>query len=497
MNADPIRRSWLERLARALDAAQLRGQDWLFTRSPVLLAQGLPALLLAAAFLWAWSSGGPTRDLVSRYDVAVERALLADDVASAKVYVRKLVLLDEPGQRTRYALARLAEREDDLGRAQRLMADLAPYPGSGFPAAHFWLAQRLRNPPPADEAGSRELIHHLEQSLASPDNRQQAYEWLAELYLARGDSQQAAKCLEEIAPQKPELYLRLAEVLLERNDEIGMQRAAKQAFNHFQRRVGADPKDVAARIASARACILEGKFDDAERLLQDGLAIADEASLRQTLAELYLKQAERADTAAPAALGRRLELLSKALRTAPDHPGVVDRLAAFVRDSGPPAEATRVQLRDLLAAGQQPATVHLLVGATAAAEGRWDEARIHLEQAYQLNSRLPALLSQLAWALTQAETPDLERALRLADEAVKLAPGQPAVLATRGRILARLQRWQEALTDLEAALAGSGDKRELHAALAEVYTALGDGEMAERHREKGEGRGARGEGRGE
>lgn len=486
MNADPIRMPWLERFARALDVTLFVGRDWLFTRSPVLLAQGLPALLLAAAFLWAWSSGGPTRDLVSRYDVAVERALLADDVASAKVYLRKLVLLDEPGQRTRYALARLAEREGDLDRAQRLMADLAPYPGSGVPAAHFWLAQRLRNPPPADEAGSRELIHHLEQSLASPDNRQQAYEWLAELYLARGDSQQAVKCFEETAPQRPELYLRLAEVLLERNDEIGMQRAAKQAFGHFQRRLAADAKDVAARIAWARACILEGKFEEAERLLQDGLAIADEAPLRRTLAELYLKQAERADTAAPAALGRQLDLLSKSLQAAPDHPGVVDRLATFVRYSGPPAEATRGQLRDLLAAGQQPATVHLLVGAMAAAEGHWDEARLHLEQAYQLNSRLPALLSQLAWALTQAETPDLERALRLADEAVKLAPGQPAVLATRGRILARLQRWQAALSDLEAALAGSSEQEELHAALAEVYTALGDGDMAERHKSMGE-----------
>ena len=96
-------------------------------------------------------------------------------------------------------------------------------------------------------------------------------------------------------------------------------------------------------------------------------------------------------------------------------------------------------------------------------------------------SRLPALLNHLAWALTQGETPDLERALRLADEAVKLAADQPEMRATRGRILARLQRWQEALTDLEAVLASSDEQAELHAVLAEVYTALGDTEMAERH----------------
>jgi tetratricopeptide (TPR) repeat protein len=490
VNADPVRLSWLERLLRAVDLAMLRGQAWLFTRRLELLAQGLPALLLAAAFAWAWYRGGLSRSLISRYDLLVEQTLAANDVASAKVYVRKLVLLDEPGQRTRYALARLAEHEGDLPRAQRLMSDLAPYPGSGFPAAHFWIAQRLRTgsarPPQATDQAAEELIHHLEQSLVSPENRQQAYEWLGELYEARGDLQQAVKCLEEAAPQQPELYLRLAELLLARKDESGAQRAANQALHHFQRRVAADPKDVAARIAWARVCILDAKFDEAERILQEGLAIADSEVLRQTLADLYLRQADRIEASALGALGRRLELLAKALRVLPDCPDAVERLAMFLRYSGPPTEEIRVQLRELLAEGQQPATAHLLLGAAAAAAGQWDEARVHLEQAYRLDSRLPALLNHLAWSLTQGEQPDLERACRLIEEAVRLAPGEPELRGTRGRILARLQRWQEALTDLEAALAGSSEPQELHATLAEVYTALGDPDMAERHRTRAE-----------
>lgn len=482
------RLSWRERILRMVDLTVFRLHNWAFTRRLGLLAQGSPALLLAAGLivLWAGQGGGPDRDLIARYDLAVEQALAGDDLVSAKVYVRKLVLLDEPGPRTRYALARLAEHEGDLPRAGRLMSDLAPNPGSGYPAAHFWVAKRLldqqaRRSQESSDA-NREVIHHLEQSLQSPDNRQQAHRWLADLYLAQGDAEQAAKSLEEAAPQRPELYLQLAEVQLRLQDSVRFQRAAKQALDYFQARVATDPKDVPARIAWARVCRLDGKLDEAEKILQNGLAGSDDASLHPSLMQVYLAMADRLDANDPRELGKRLDLLGKALQASPNHPDVVDRLAMFVRYSGPSTDAARALLRDLLVRGQSPATVHLLLGSTAAAECRWNEARLHLEQAYRLDSRLPALLNHLAWALTEGATPDLERALHLADEAVKLVPGQPEMRATRGRILARLQRWQDALTDLETALASSGEQGELHAVLMEVYTALGDPEMAARHR---------------
>lgn len=125
--------------------------------------------------------------------------------------------------------------------------------------------------------------------------------------------------------------------------------------------------------------------------------------------------------------------------------------------------------------------MHLLVGSSLVADGRWNDARRHLEQAYRLNSRLPSLLNQLAWALAHGEHTDLDRALRLAEIAVRLANGHPEMRATRGRILAALERWQEALTDLEAVLLSGVEQAELHATLARVYLALGDPEMAERH----------------
>lgn len=239
MTVNDHRLSWPDRILRMLDVTVFRLHMWVFTRRLALLAQGLPALLLAIGLgvLWAGPHGGSDPDLILRYDLAVEQALANGDLISAKVYVRKLVLLDEPGPRTRYALARLAEHEGDLPRAERLMSDLAPNLGSGYPAAHFWVAQRLMKPAsPGVEptSGERDVtIHHLEQSLQSPNDRPQAHQWLAQLYLAKGDTEQAAKYLEEAAPQQPALYLSLAEVQLQRQDDVRFQRAVKLARDYW------------------------------------------------------------------------------------------------------------------------------------------------------------------------------------------------------------------------------------------------------------------------
>lgn len=488
MNTDERRLPWPERILWLVDLLVFYLCSWFFTRRVGLLAQGLPALLLAGglAIFWAGRQGDADPDLIARYDLAVEQALARGDLVSAKVCARKLVLLDEPGPRTRYALARLAEHEGDLPRAERLIRDLAPYPGSGHPAAHFWVAQRLmEQAPEARQLATAEreaAIHHLEQAVRSLDTRQQSHRWLAELLLAAGDVEQAAKHLEEAAPEQPALYLRLAEVQAQRQDDVRFQRAVKQAREYCQQQVVAEPRNPSARIAWARVCILERKFDEAEKILQEGLTLGDDATLRQTLTQTYLAMAGRLSTRDQRELGQYLVLLGKALQATPHDPAVLNQLAMFVRYGGLPADTMRSRLRELLVAGQTPGTVHLLLGSMAAAAARWDEARLHLEQAYRLDARLPALLNHLAWTLTMGEMPELERALQLAEQAVQLSPDEPEMRATRGRILARLERWQEALSDLEAALPAGKEPGELHAALARTYAALGDQELADQHR---------------
>jgi tetratricopeptide (TPR) repeat protein len=56
---------------------------------------------------------------------------------------------------------------------------------------------------------------------------------------------------------------------------------------------------------------------------------------------------------------------------------------------------------------------------------------------------------------------------------------------TRGQILAKLSRWEEAIDDLEFALQSSkmSGNKNLHQALAETYEALGRESLASKHRQ--------------
>ena len=486
MSTEDRRRLSLETVFWLVDAVVYHVQAWVFTRRPWLLAQALPALVVGGGVLAIFASqfGGPDGDLVSHYDLAVEDALARDDLPAAKVYSRKLVLLDELGPATRYALGRVAEHEGDLFRARRLMSDLAPTTGSGYPPAHFWMAKQLLA---AKAQGSpdrvAETVHHLEESLSSSDNRQQAHECLGQLYLAKEDLDEAVTHFEEAAPRCPELYLTLAEIHVRQKDDARFLKALKQANEHFRGRVEQDGNDIAARISWARGKLIGEDYEEAEKILLDGLLRTDDRRLCEVLTLVYVAMADEYASDNARDLAERLELLKKALHHTPNHHGTLERLATFVRHTGPEADAARTMLKDLLANGQVPATVHLVLGSAAAADGKWDEARLHLEQAYRADKRLPAVLNNLAWVLTNADPPELDRALSLADAALELAPSHSEIRATRGQILARLKRWHDAVADLELALTDFPDRTTLHGVLADAYTALGDEELAERHRE--------------
>src|SRR5438445_652901 len=78
-------------------------------------------------------------------------------------------------------------------------------------------------------------------------------------------------------------------------------------------------------------------------------------------------------------------------------------------------------------------------------------ARTHLEQAFRLAPQEGLVANNLAWLLAQPPSPDLPRALALIDSVLARWPDQPNYLETRGQILVKLQRWNEALADLEMA----------------------------------------------
>ena len=85
--------------------------------------------------------------------------------------------------------------------------------------------------------------------------------------------------------------------------------------------------------------------------------------------------------------------------------------------------------------------------------------------------------------MIQEEDPDWERAFRLSDAAVRTMPNHTYLRETRGQILVNLERYTEAIADLEYALAAKELRPQIRDSLAIAYDALGQPEIAQRQRE--------------
>jgi tetratricopeptide (TPR) repeat protein len=186
-----------------------------------------------------------------------------------------------------------------------------------------------------------------------------------------------------------------------------------------------------------------------------------------------------------------LDMLSSALRLDPQNTPALMMLIQLSDDASKNGEEARRMLKERLAAGEAPWVIHLVLGTSSIGDAGIEEAEKHLEQALAQNARVPATLNNLAWLLASKKDPDLDRAFRLSDQAVKLAPGTPEVMETRGQILLKLGKWQEALADLERVLPYytqvprlEPNRPMLHAAISLAYEKLGNAEMAALHREK-------------
>jgi predicted Zn-dependent protease len=83
--------------------------------------------------------------------------------------------------------------------------------------------------------------------------------------------------------------------------------------------------------------------------------------------------------------------------------------------------------------------------------------------------------------LTMDTPPDLERALAIIQSVLTNAPGNPEFRDTRGKILLKLGRYQDAITDLEYALPSLGAAINTHRALAQAYEPLGLSQLVQEH----------------
>jgi Tfp pilus assembly protein PilF len=216
--------------------------------------------------------------------------------------------------------------------------------------------------------------------------------------------------------------------------------------------------------------------------LNQGLARTNDVRFRSSLATIHAAWADfLAKNQAP--LADRVLLLERGLQIDPSNAALLERFLRVLETGGPEAEQARTRLRGLLTEGKATASVHFTLGVDAWLHGQSEAARTHFEAADKLAPQSPIILNNLAWIGAHDKNPDLTKALKLVQLALDRQPDAVLYRGTRGVILSRMERWKDALPDLEAAIARDPKNPDIHLALAESYEHLGDREMATRHRD--------------
>jgi tetratricopeptide (TPR) repeat protein len=382
----------------------------------------------------------------------------------------------------------------------RLMSQLAPTDKRGFGLAHLWMFDRLYRftpgsdgrPQPPSPLTIIQSEAHLLHAYEWPDAgvKGQAAFRMARLYRDTNRIDDAKRRLIEVANQYPEYRLILAQWAKQQNENDLVQSHAKAAENAFRSRLNGNTDDHEARFGLVSCLLLQGKFTEARDLLNEGGALATTPEIaqayRRKMTEVLVSAYDAKETDSRSSIKERLDLLEGALKLDPDNPDLFNRLLKLAKDKSPDSAKARESLHNM--AGPQGGSwlAQLYLGIDAYQQENSAEAKYHWEKALALSDSAPLVANNLAYLLAFTPPPDLNRALELAELAVKKSPNEARYRGTRGHIYAKLGRNAEALEDLQSSIPAYPNDPNLFKVLSDVCTKLNYTKMAADYRKEAE-----------
>lgn len=495
--------------------------QWWSRRESRYLLRGLPALVAfcGAAFLLVACRMRSDALLADKYLSAARLEEATRPAVATLLLERVLQLRETDDNETKFELASMAQQSGDQARTAVLMRQLAPDPkdGPGYWPAHLEMGKLYLKIQDGSPANFLKAKTHFEQVIDLKSDNPDAYAYLGQLYLGRGHTKLAIakfnEALKNGQDEKGEIRAHLQVVLLllakayalEANvyasggDEQSAEECTAAAKNNallardlYAARVKQQPNDDAeSRIILADACMFLEDFNAASTTLNEGLLLnndeKDQQSLRAAVARFNVAWSKallhRAETNEETRV-QRFELLSEALEFDPHYPPIFDEMMRILAEQSETADAARKFLIENVASGKAIGLSHLLLGSAALASDDPATAEYHLQRAYDALPNALIVTNNLAWFLAlHKDPPELERALELISNVLKRAPNDPRYLDTRGQIYAKLERWDDAIADLERALQQGLSGADTHAALAVCYGAKGLQDLEQRHQQ--------------
>jgi Tfp pilus assembly protein PilF len=233
--------------------------------------------------------------------------------------------------------------------------------------------------------------------------------------------------------------------------------------------------------------VKQKRIPDAEREVTNALKLNPDQATVRSAANFYVMLYDRMDPN-NSNIKYRLDMLRKCLEIDKNYVDVYDRLILFVSQNAGSEESEDVKLilKKSIVDGKAIDIAHIALSSILIAEGKLEEARLHLEQSFSLNPNMPAVCNNLAWIMANREPPNLTDAEQLSLRALSAMPDNPTFHDTLGTIWMKQGKNREAATQLEKAMQQSLPNTGVHLKLADIYQKLGDDPLANLHREKAE-----------
>lgn len=446
---------------------------------------GLLPGLAAVALVWAaiqhpWN-------LRHGYQLSGWQALKARDFEQARLCYRRIMLQNEDPMAL-FGLAMVAVGKEELNEARSIMERIAPPETGGYAQAHLWLAMDLASRPPRDPQKWCETIErHLSWAHERGAENTTSHILLANLYLQSHRLEQAMDEFSRVARERPQYHMQVARLARSTGNIIVSQTHAAHASEFYMARSHQDGDDIPSRLLWAEAEMYLDHFELSKTILQQNEEQQSDPRIHRALVQVHIEKCDHLLNRIPPRYGEALDELERALELAPHESQILMRLGLFVQ---PRADDRRARLRRILeeqlVAGHASATVHLLLGTIAICDEQFEDAIDHFALGLRQKPESASLLNNLAWALAHGDGRDLDRALRLSESAIVVAPDRAEFLETRGQIHFKCERWADAISDLERALQHVPNRSRVHASLAEAYAKLDQPQMAEYHRKRAE-----------
>ena len=455
---------------------------WRATRAATSLMLGFPALaaLLLGAVMLCVALAQDERGWRRSYATSAREARSSQDWDRAKVLLRALIARAPRNEPFRYQLAMVHDAKGRTTESRRVLESLVASPGS-HPEAHYQLAvRRLNGPPEACQPEAvNEAVEDLSRAVDGDPGHPEARALLCSCLLTQGDDERLRPHLLRSAEASPHFYFDLADLEGRAGRTKSAQFALEAAQEAFGELIDVNPTDVEAQLHYAQALIRLERFLEAAVALRHARNQRHDRRYERATSRLCLAWSEASDDPQ-----QQVRLLTLALEWWPHNRRAIQIMTEFALAAGQRGDAARRLLIQMLADGRLADSAHPVLGTAALLHGQPKLAALHLRRAVQTHQRSPEVLMQVAaWMAFHHQPANPAKALPLANVALHFRSTDPNFREIRGRILHRLGRHQEALSDLETALRSHPNRRSLHVELAAVYAALGHPEAAQAHRQ--------------